>query len=160
MDVINKNKEVVFKDLLGAPTPHCNVTNVTLDLLNEEQTLATELSAPFDAAKPSVFVSEGLVMYLGAVGKLKLLRDVSAVAAPGSVFILQFMDATESNQKDNPAALAAALSQEEATSTLSPLGWSGFERSKFGDEALNFGRFPNDKFEPTASFSFLICKKE
>lgn len=160
MEVINTNKEQVFKDFLGSPVPHCPVVNVSLDFLNEEKTLATELAAPFDVTKPSVFVSEGLVMYLGAVGKLKLLRDVSAVAAPGSVFILQFMDASESQKaKDDPSVLGPALSLEEAKGVLSPLGWSEFEASKFGDEKLNFGRFPLDKFEPKATFSFLVCKK-
>jgi len=159
MEVINTNKEKVFRELLDAPVSHCSVVNVSLDFLNEEKTLATELPAPFDAAQPSVFVSEGLVMYLGA-GKFKLLRDVSAVAALGSVFILQYMDASESNKaKEDPSVLDHALSAEEATSTLSELGWGEFVISKFGDEALNFGRYPSDKFKPCASFSFLVCKK-
>ena len=62
--------------------------NVSLDFLDEEKSLATELKAPFHVNKPTVFVSEGLIMYLGKVGKIKLLRDVSAVAGDGSVFIL------------------------------------------------------------------------
>lgn len=160
MEVINTNKEKVFKDLLDAPVPHCSVVNVSLDFLNEEKTLASELPAPFDAALPSVFVSEGLVMYLGEIGKLKLLRDVSAVSARDSVFILQFMDASESKKaKEDPSVLKNALSAEAATTTLSGLGWGEFVVSKYGDEALNFGRYPSDKFQPSASFSFLVCKK-
>jgi methyltransferase (TIGR00027 family) len=160
MEVINANKAAVFKDYLGGPTSHCPVNNICLDFLHQEMTLATELIEPFDISKPTVFVSEGLVMYLGAEGKLKLLRDVSAVAAPGSSFILQFMDPSESEAaKTNPAACAAGLSADEAVSTLSGLGWGEFQISKFGDQSLNFGRYPTDKFEPCASFSFLICVK-
>lgn len=160
MEVINQNKATVFKDFLSSPSPKCSVVNVTLDFLDEDKTLATELGAPFDATKPSVFVSEGLIMYLGSSGKLKLLRDMSAVAALGSVFILQYMDPSESEAaKANPAVLQFGLSADEATRTLTELGWRDFEISKFGDEKLNFGRFPVDRFKPSASFSFLICKK-
>jgi methyltransferase (TIGR00027 family) len=159
MEVINAKKQDIFTQCLGSPVSHCSVVNVTLDFLNEETTLAATLPTPFNATAPTVFVAEGLIMYLGAVGKLKLLKDVSAAAAPGSVFILQFLDGSESSKKDDPLTMAAALSAKEATSTLAPLGWGKFEVTKFGEEKLNFGRFPLDKFQPTASFSFLVCRK-
>jgi len=160
MEVINENKEKVFKDFLADPSPHCSVVKISLDFLDSEKRLSTALGSKFDMAKPSVFVSEGLIMYLGAEGKLKLLRDTSAAAAKGSVLILQFMDGSDSAAaKANPAILANALTMEEATSTLTELGWGNLEFSKFGDEKLNFGRFPTDKFQPSSSFSFLVCKK-
>merc|ERR1712188_343124 len=144
---------------LGAPVPHCQqVHNVDLDFLDTEKSLATELQeAGFDSAKPSVFVSEGLIMYLGAEGKLKLLRDVSAAAAPGSVFILQFMDPSDS---DNAAGADNALTVEEAKTALGEGGWSSLEFNKFGDSVLNYGRFPTDRFGPHASFSFVVCMKD
>merc|ERR1712159_887497 len=149
MEVINTNKEKVFKEILSAPRPHCNVINVSLDFLSETKTLATELQDPFDKAMPSVFISEGLVMYLGATGKFKLLRDVSAVAAPGSVFILQYLDASDSAKaREDPTLLDSALSAAEAKETLSGLGWGEFNVSRYGEEDLNFGRYPLDKFPP------------
>lgn len=160
MAVINDNKKKVFGELLGAPAPHCPQTYIDLDFLDEEKTLATELGSPFDANAPTVFVSEGLIMYLGGIGKMKLLKDVSAVAAPGSVFVLQFMSAEGTQAaKDNPAALDAALSQTQVTQALTEHGWEGLEFYKFGDEGLNFGRFPNDKFEPRGTFAFCVCTK-
>merc|ERR1719181_1868689 len=43
MEVINANKEKIFRDFLGAPTPCCNsVHNISLDLLETKTTLATE----------------------------------------------------------------------------------------------------------------------
>ena len=96
MAVVNEGRTRIFAGLLGAPVPHCSVATVDLDFLNAERTLATELGSGFDATAPTVFVAEGLIMYLGAAGKLKLLADVSAVAAPGSVFVLQFLDASQS----------------------------------------------------------------
>lgn len=160
MEVINQNKAKVFGEILGGPSPHCTVHNITLDFLDPVKSLSTELTKPFDTSFPSLFVSEGLVMYLGPEGKLKLLRDLSAVAAVGSVLVLQFMDASESAAaKDNPALLKMALSPNEITSILGELGWLNFEFSKFGDEKLNFGRYPVDRFKPSASFSFVVCEK-
>ena len=93
------------------------------------------------------------------MGKVKLISDVSAVAAPGSVLVLQFMDASQSAAaKANPAALDNALSQEEATRELTRHGWVDLRFSRFGDETLNFGRYP-ERFEPSAAFSFCVCKK-
>ena len=83
-------------------------------------------------------------------GKRKLLTDVSAVAAEGSVFILNFL---HREGDDN------TLGEAEATATLTELGWADLEFSKYGDERLNFGRFPTGKFEPSAAFSFVVCRK-
>ena len=131
-----------------------------MDCLDEEKSLATELKAPFDANKPTVFVSEGLIMYLGAIGKIKLLRDVSAVAAVGSVFILQFLDGSESQHaKANPESMDNALTETEARDTLSALGWGEFEFFKYGDESLNYGRFPLDRFSVNSTFRFMLAKK-
>ena len=162
MATVKAAKATVLKQLLHSPTSQCAVNDVDLDFLDEERTLATELPkvAGFDATSPSLFIAEGLIMYLGPKGKLKLLNDISAVAAPGSVFVLQFMDASESETaKNTPGAVEAALSVEEATRELSAHGWVDFEFRKFGDEALNFGRFPTDRFKPSASFSFCVCTK-
>lgn len=163
MAVVNEGRSKIFADMLGAPMPHCAVETIDLDFLEKEKMLATELGkaeSRFDAAAPTLFVSEGLIMYLGPKGKLKLIADVSAVAAPGSVFVLQFMDASESEAaKANPSALDAALSREEATRELTKYGWENLEFAKFGDEKLNFGRFPTDRFKPCASFSFCVCRK-
>ena len=79
----------------------------------------------------------------------ELLLCVSAVAAPGSVFILQFMEDIENNS-------SAALSQGDATATLEENGWDNLIFSRYGDETLNYGRFPTDKFKSSASFSALL----
>ena len=162
MPAVNEPRNQLFTQILGAPEPHCSVATVDLDFLDAEKTLATELGqadCPFDAAAPTVFLSEGLIMYLGAAGKLKLIADVSVVAAPGSVFVLQYMDASQSAAaKDNPALLDNALSVDEATRELTKHGWKDLEFSIFGDENLSFGRFP-ERFQPSAAFSFCVCKK-
>ena len=109
--------------------------NVGLDLLDQEKTLATELVSPFDSNKPCIFISECLIMYLGRVGKIKFLKDLSAVAAAGSVLILQFMDVSQTEELIiNPEHLDAGLSRDEITSTMLPLGWAEFEFFRFGEE--------------------------
>jgi len=161
METINTGKAKVF-DMLGNPKPHCEVHTINLDFLDKEKTLSAELEsqAPFDRTKPSLFFAEGLIMYLGKEGKLKLLKEVSEAAAPGSVFILQYLDGSESEMaKEHPSLLENALSTEEATSELTSKGWSQLEFAHFGDDKLNFGRFPSDRFTRNVSFSFVVCFK-
>lgn len=152
MEKNNAGKRAVFKDALGEPASKCPVHLVDLDFLDTEKTLTSELAAQapaFDATQPSIFLAEGLIQYLGG-GKMKLFQDVSAVAAPGSMFILQFMDAS------GTAGAANGISPEEVRQGND--GWGDFDFSKYGDEKLNFGRFPA-RFEPSASFSFGVFTK-
>ena len=86
----------------------------------------------------------------------ELLLCVSAVAAPGSVFILSYVQFMEDIENYS----SAALSQGDATATLEENGWDNLIFSRYGDETLNYGRFPTDKFKPSASFSFLVCTKK
>lgn len=163
MEAINAGKPQVFRRCLGKPKPYCGAVHlITLDFLDTEKTLSSELKkqAAYDPTKPSLFVAEGLIMYLGAAGKLKLIDDVSAVAAPGSVFILQYLDGSETEAGiANPAMLSNALSIDEATRAFTSNGWSHLEFFHYGDEKLNFGRYPIDRFKPTKSFSFVVCVK-
>lgn len=46
--------------------------------------------------------------------KFKLIRDVSAVAAPGSVWVLQFLDPSEGPAADTPQAKFGLTTQEAA----------------------------------------------
>ena len=92
-------------------------------------------------------------MFALYAGKVKLLEDVSSVAAPGSVLVLNFMEDVKNNRPQ-------ALSKELATAVLTQHKWGELVVSRFGDETLNFGRFPTDKFPPQESFSFLVCVKK
>lgn len=155
MENVNIKKMKIFKDYLGAPHPYCSaVHNVNLDFLDEKTSLENELKNEdsFDSTQPAIIVSEGLIMYLGEAGKFKLISDLSAIAAPGSIFILQFSEDVEYNSP-------ACLSTNDATSALEKGGWGELVFSKFGDETLNYGRFPTNKYEPSARFSFVVCKK-
>ena len=46
--------------------------------------------------------------------------------------------------------------QEEMREMLEGAGWRDPKFSVFGDESLNFGRYP-ERFQPCKSFSFVVC---
>jgi methyltransferase (TIGR00027 family) len=94
-------------------------------------------SAGFDAARPTVIVSEGLSMYLADKPLSGLLRDLAGIAAPGSVLTIDFF-ADAAGVGWAWKALAAAnrlfyallniplrfeLRREEAERFLSSSGW-------------------------------------
>ena len=159
MAVVNHEKRQIFEQVLRSPAPKCDVRSVDLDFLDDNQSLRQELSAAgFVAAEPSVFLAEGLIMYLGPTGKLKLIREVSACAAPGSLWLLQFLDPSEGPNAAGEQA-KYGLTREEAQRHLQEYGWKELQFWKFGDEGLNFGRFPLDQFKPCAAFSFVVAVK-
>lgn len=154
MEQNNTPRRKVFHDVLGEPAPHCPVHLIDLDFLDTEKTLSTELAAQgpsFDATQPSIFFAEGLIQYLGG-GKLKLFEDVSRVATPGSVFILQFLDGTGTGHEAHGIGADAVTSANAG-------GWGDFEYHKFGSEKLNFGRY-KEGFEPNGLFSFGVFIKK
>jgi len=157
MEVVNNGKRRIFAEFLGAPTPYCRVRPVSLDFLDAGTELRSKLrEATFDDSKPAVFLSEGLVMYLGAEGQAKFISDVTAAAARGSVLVLQFLGGSD---VETDLGSFNMLSVDKAERLLTDAGWAQLEFSRFGDERLNFGRFPTQRFEPTPYFSFVVCVK-
>lgn len=146
MEVINSFKAQVFANMPDAASV-CPQHIVSADLLNAtglESALAAE---DFDKTIASVIVAEGLIMYLPGKEE-QLLQAVSGIAASGSTLILNFLDAG-----------AHGISAERLQEILEVEGWTQFEVNQFGDEVLDYGRF-NKSFAPSASFSFLVCKKD
>jgi methyltransferase (TIGR00027 family) len=62
--------------------PRCRRVAVVSDLLDGWATAL--LAAGFDATGPAAFVAEGLLFYLSDDALRRVLREVSALAAPGS----------------------------------------------------------------------------
>ena len=147
--------------------PYCQASkNVSLDFLSNETTLEIALEkAGFDKRAPAVFLAEGLIMYLGEEGKSKFIDEVSSAAVKGSVFILNFMDpsgsaAYKANPDPQSPLWKSALFRTQAEELLEKNGWTDLKFQRFGDEFLNYGRYPLDKFEPSTSFSFVVCTKQ
>lgn len=156
---VNAEKQQVLEKLLDG-TDHaeawCKSSDVDLDFLDESTSLKEQLATTaFDPAAPAIILCEGLVSFLGD-GKVKFLEDLSAIAAPGSALILSFNDFSECPAHDH---FKNYLSREKATEELAGLGWTDLRFSKFGDDSLNFGRFPTDRFSPKAAFSFVVATK-
>jgi methyltransferase (TIGR00027 family) len=149
MAVINEAKSKIL-DKLGA-TPLCaKFEIVSIDLLDAEQSLRKELVAKgFDDKKPTVFVAEGLIMYLGD-GAWKFLTDVIDLSCDGSVFVLNFMD----GGAHTPTGPSEARLREHFGAS-----WE-FEFYKYGEDGLNFGRYDTAKFPPSAAFSFMVARKK
>ncbi|GAA0496575.1 S-adenosyl-L-methionine-dependent methyltransferase [Paractinoplanes deccanensis] len=80
---------LAFKDevlgTLGA-TPTCRRAEVRADLTSGDLPAALA-QAGFDPRQPSVFVAEGLLMYLTDAEADALLDQVTTIAAPGSVLL-------------------------------------------------------------------------
>ena len=164
MEPINEMKRKVFDILksngrMGEPFCH-HLETISLDFLDEDKKLRNELSnSGFSTKDPAIFVAEGLIMYLGA-GKERFLKSLSDSAATGSVLILNFMehpDEVEGRQMD-----PTYMSLNDMKNVLTKEGWdeASFQVNRFGDDVLNYGRFPNDKFDKSTSFSFLVCRKK
>ena len=162
MKVINDAKEKVFDLIMKnyqMKKHYCEkIENISLDFLDQEKNLTSELSnAEFSKNQPTIFVGEGLIMYLGS-GKTRFLKDVSNTAAPGSVLILNFMaylNEEEGREKD-----PTFMSTKDLVKLLVAEGWdnNSIKINQFGDSVLNYGRYPNNKFEESPYFSFLVCK--
>ena len=72
MAIVNEQKVTILRDFLGSPTPLCPTNNVNLDFLSETSLAKALGETSFDASQPAIFLSEGLIMYLGEVGKKKI----------------------------------------------------------------------------------------
>lgn len=161
MHAVNAGKKQVFEKLLNNPTPKCKTCNTDLDFLDESTSLHEQLTTTtaFNPAAPSVILSEGCIAYLGT-GNVKFLDDLTAIAAPGSALILQFNDFSDcpdiTSSQDH---IKNSLSHAKAEQELTRLGWVNLHFSKFGEDELNFGRFPTDRFTPKACFSFVVGTK-
>jgi len=142
-------KAKVFEQI-GA-TPFCVNVAVAADLLDSTALADGLASAGYNATAPSIFLAEGLIMYLGA-RSADFLAAVSAVAAPGSTLILNFIGS------EDAAAPPGAFSEKGLREKLEQGGWTDLHFNIFGDEVLNYGRF-NTAFPPSKSFSFVVCQK-
>jgi len=154
MEAVNKPKLNIMKKL-GAEPLCKKVEIISMDFLDKEKSLKSELQTKgFDVCKPSAFVAEGLIQYLGE-GKLKFLADVAVAAAVGSIFILQYLDDSAGGPPGSPPqGLSDAILKEQ-------LGcdWS-YEFHYYGDPALNFGRYDLERFSPSPFFAFMVATKQ
>ena len=79
----------------GAPA---NLSLVAADLRERPLGAVLATVSAYDAKRPTVFVAEGLLMYLHETDVIKLFRDVRAIAPEGSRFVFSFMESDGSGR--------------------------------------------------------------
>jgi len=164
-------KRKVFKDLKpvidaegGQKCPV--IETVTIDFLSKERTIKDVLMTTgtitpiFEISKPSIFLAEGLFPYFGKEGRNKIFQEITDVAAPGSVFIFNYIDATRQILgKFLPPK--THTTQEDIGNSLRNLKWTDMRVFQFGDDTLDYGRYMHEKFDrPNSIWNFVVCTKE
>jgi methyltransferase (TIGR00027 family) len=138
-------KEPVLQSMEAKP--NCRRTVVTVDLATDW--LPALLLSGFSPKEPSVFMIEGLLIYLSVDQVDGLLDRVSSIAAPGS-WIMGDVAGTELLEFEMMKPVEnwlEAMGSPWVFSTLDPEGllerhgWSP-EVSTVGDPNANFGRWP------------------
>ena len=118
------------------------------------------ISNGFDTQKPTIFLAEGLIMYLGNKSE-QFLKDLNTLSSSGDSnywLLLNFMDSPDIHHYDK--ARWTSMSKDRIRELLQEEGnWKDLKFNMFGDEILNYGRYDNQKYNPTKAFSFVVCRK-
>jgi methyltransferase (TIGR00027 family) len=100
----------------------------------EKQSLSERLAqAPFDRSEPTLFVWEGVTMYLSEHTIARTLAELGSLAAPGSTLVMTYMDDSgASGPASHSTHVLAAAVGERFRSALSPdAARAAVERSGF-----------------------------
>jgi methyltransferase (TIGR00027 family) len=88
--------------------PTCNRVPVPVDLLNAWP--PSLLAAGFDGTRPTIWIAEGLLMYLSSSDAKQLLATITALSVPGSRFVGEYYsgpwresDVETSNEQERAA---------------------------------------------------------
>lgn len=134
-------------DGLGAE-PLCKRSAVCCDVTDDA--LAGKLAdGGWDSARPTVWLLEGLLMYLPRSNQEALLQLLGKLSAPGSTAICNFLIAPDHGQ----------FAKAEAVTFLCDAGFDGsIEAVSFGEPGLSFGRY-REGVKPDEAFTFVVARK-
>eukprot|EP01129_Flabellula_baltica_P001296 TRINITY_DN11187_c0_g1_i1.p1 TRINITY_DN11187_c0_g1~~TRINITY_DN11187_c0_g1_i1.p1 ORF type:complete len:311 (+),score=56.21 TRINITY_DN11187_c0_g1_i1:113-934(+) len=145
---LNCIKEYYYSNEIAGARPFCTRKNVTCDL-SVSGMLSMELEhSEFNQSQSSIWLLEGLLMYLSSEAQKNLIEEFSCLAAAGSKALVNVTHIEDEK---------VGYTIDEYVRMLSSMGWH-VDIVKFGDPDLNFGRFP-ERFEPNSKFTLLICSK-
>eukprot|EP00011_Vannellida_sp_DIVA3-517-6-12_P003736 CAMPEP_0114626852 /NCGR_PEP_ID=MMETSP0168-20121206/11996_1 /TAXON_ID=95228 ORGANISM="Vannella sp., Strain DIVA3 517/6/12" /NCGR_SAMPLE_ID=MMETSP0168 /ASSEMBLY_ACC=CAM_ASM_000044 /LENGTH=257 /DNA_ID=CAMNT_0001838171 /DNA_START=1 /DNA_END=771 /DNA_ORIENTATION=+ len=91
--------------------------------------------AGFRRDKPTLWVLEGLVMYLAKDRQIALLKQLGELSCAGSGAVVNYM--ADDGTGRNPAAHPV----DELTQLFKESSWSSVNTLMFGEEELDFGRY-------------------
>ncbi|WP_027346156.1 class I SAM-dependent methyltransferase [Hamadaea tsunoensis] len=132
------------KETLGPP--RCTRRFVTASLSTPDWPDALE-SAGFSAARPTLWVAEGLLFYLFPDDVTALLRSAYAVCAPGSAFVADVMGEFGDSMRSYNEYRAARgepgpFGTKDPAGLFEAAGWTVESATIPGGPGANFGRFP------------------
>lgn len=165
---VNRVKSYILDRVVDKRAAFCERKVVTCDLSNSAA-LERQLSkAGFDKARPSMWLLEGLLMYLNKTHQAELLGCMSGLACEGSKALINFLSvpaeyADKGYCTEDYLQMLQGKATETETETGSgrvtscPVGWDSVKMYRFGDADVSFGRFPQSKFKPSDSFSLAVC---
>eukprot|EP01104_Vermistella_antarctica_P016098 TRINITY_DN541_c0_g1_i1.p1 TRINITY_DN541_c0_g1~~TRINITY_DN541_c0_g1_i1.p1 ORF type:complete len:315 (+),score=66.44 TRINITY_DN541_c0_g1_i1:48-947(+) len=119
--------------------------------LGDADLLSTRLQEHgFDPSVPSIWILEGLVMYLPNERTRHLMLEIAALSAPSSSILVNFMAVVPDASTPNPAAM-------DMVSIVKEDGWKNDVKAlQYGEEGLSYGRFPDGR-EPCPNFSIVVA---
>ena len=131
--------------------PRCTRHAVTADLTSDGWPAAPG-AAGFRSEVPTAWLAEGLLPYLEPEAVEVLLRQVSALSAPGSHLAADLVPpalmaarnayvAAESHRTGTPTSAVFRFGANDPAGLLSGHGWRGTAIKHPGDEECHFGRW-------------------
>jgi len=145
---VNDHKETAFNKIKEAgklPEPHAKRQVISLDF--DQESTADIPKHGVDFSAPTLWLLEGLVMYLTAEANEKMYNELSDLSAPGSHVILNFLN---DGQAHHGALFARKLLEEKS--------WTVVDELMFGDAKFNYGKYPQGA-EPSKMAGFVFLKK-
>ena len=140
----------VLVDSLGLEAV-CERKAVCCDVTQTEE-LARKLESEggWDPAKPTVWLLEGLLMYMSKAAQEDLLSLLGRSSAPGSCAIINFLYAPAHGQ----------FGKDESTAFLRSAGFDGaVDAHSFGDAVLSYGRY-REGLPADEAFSFAVARTQ
>ncbi|MEV5506438.1 SAM-dependent methyltransferase [Streptomyces orinoci] len=137
------------KRLADAPAPRCRRVAVPVDLAADWPTALT--AAGFRPGEPTCWLVEGLTQYLHEADVLRLFDRVTALSAPGSHLLTDFVsgellrDPASRPMLDAMAERGAAwhYGTDDPEPLFSARGWR-LERDDFAEVGRGLGRWPDE----------------
>ncbi|MEU7880664.1 class I SAM-dependent methyltransferase [Microbispora bryophytorum] len=134
---VQRHKEAVLATM---PTPGRSVTDVATDLRGDWS--PDLVHAGFEPSRRSVWVAEGLLMYLDHDAATRLLRTTAGLSAPGSVLILDTL-ARATRRTDQVAGTGAKFLPADLPSLLAANHWTQRAHTTIAGPARAYGRIPD-----------------
>ena len=136
----------------------CPRSSSGVDLAVDNAMRRVLLAAGFSPSVPTFWLMEGLTMYLMPEVNASLLQQIDALSTRKSTVCAGFIGDTSALPKNVRPPFAPSI--EEYTALLRAHGWSGaLQADRYGDKALDFGRYPHGERGPDASQCFVLATR-